>query len=118
MRSDRFPVPSTGACGVASTPPGPEYQASSEPSRPANRTRRRAGRGREILASPMGLGWHLIGKTLFSNPFYISPSAIRKKNYNSFMERKQKQFKNDEEMKELREKTKGKDNEHAWLYDW
>jgi len=57
------------------------------------------------------------GKTLFSNPFYISPAAIRKKNYNSFMERKNKQFKNDEEMKVLREKSKGKDNEHSWLYD-
>jgi ribosome biogenesis protein BRX1 len=57
------------------------------------------------------------GRTLFSNPFYVSPSAIMKKNYNSFIERRKKQAKNEEELKTVIEKNTPKDKEHAWLYD-
>jgi ribosome biogenesis protein BRX1 len=57
------------------------------------------------------------GKTLFTNPFYVSPSAVRRKNYHSFLDRKKKQFKNEQELKEIFEKTEHKDKAHAWLYD-
>jgi len=57
------------------------------------------------------------GKTLFSNPFYISPSAMRKKNYDAFIERRNKKDKVDAEFKDLTENAKGKDRDHAWLYE-
>jgi ribosome biogenesis protein BRX1 len=57
------------------------------------------------------------GKTLFSNPFYTSPSMLMKRNYNSFLARKKKQMKEEEALQELADKNKGKDTEHAWLYD-
>jgi len=57
------------------------------------------------------------GKTLFSNPFYISPRDVIKKNYNAFLERKIKQEKKEQELKEITKKNEPKDKEHAWLYN-
>ena len=55
------------------------------------------------------------GKSLFANPYYLSPSSIKKRNYNAFIARRSKKLKNEEELDEMREKTKGKDTEHEWL---
>jgi len=55
------------------------------------------------------------GRSLFANPYYLSPSSIMKRNYNAFLARRSKKLKNEEELDEMRDKTKGKDTEHEWL---
>jgi ribosome biogenesis protein BRX1 len=57
------------------------------------------------------------GKTFFSNPFYISPRDVRKKNFNAFLERKIKQEKKEQELKDITKKNEPIDKEHSWLYN-
>jgi len=57
------------------------------------------------------------GPTIFSNPFYMSPMSLIKKNYNKFIERKIKQEKESYELEEKINKAKDIDTKHKWLND-
>jgi ribosome biogenesis protein BRX1 len=55
------------------------------------------------------------GKTLYLNPFYISPSVLVKKNTDKFKLRKLKEEKVKEELEEKMKKIS--DEKHGWLED-
>ena len=55
------------------------------------------------------------GKTLYMNPYYVSPSVLMRKNADRFKLRK---MKDDKKKEELEEKIKEiKDMRHGWLDD-
>lgn len=62
-----------------------------------------------IFDGPVG------GKTLYSNPYYIPPSVLVRKNADKFKLRK---FKEEKEKEALEDKLKNrKENKHAWMED-